>query len=83
MALLMVPTMQTSCLQQNLCPNKPMNLSENSLKLEDVREGYCHPLLICPSSLQIAYMEFPRSGSTSFKRLIAEMENNRKALRHF
>ena len=50
------------------------NLEGESSTTERTYAGYCHPDLACPPQLPIAYLESPRSGCTSFKKMLAELE---------
>ena len=36
--------------------------------------GYCHPSLVCPQKLPIAYLEIPRVACTSNKKLLANID---------
>ena len=47
---------------------------EDTLTGDTYSRGYCSPLLTCPLSLPIAYLESPRCSSTSIKKWISDRE---------
>jgi len=56
----------------------PVN-STIDLSLERTHPGYCHPHLVCPKTLPVAYLESPRSACTSFKSMLAHVEGEKWA----
>ena len=46
-----------------------------SITTANLIKGYCAPHLLCPKSLPVAWLEIPRAGCTSQKRLLSEVDN--------
>jgi len=51
-------------------------------KGEEYCHGYCHPMLVCPPGLPIAFYEMPKAASSSMKRLLAKTYDIERPLSH-
>jgi len=48
-------------------PGTEMTMVQTVVTEENYKPEYCHPLLVCPQHLPVAFYEVPKSGSQSFK----------------